>query len=111
MAWVKSTDGKRMEWFPDEQFQLFLQEQGYRWKRVGQNIRYWQEVENPGVPMSEKKPTAVINSPAFWAVVFALDAGNEALAYENFEKAMGERFDAGEEYAKDTLHDWYQPSE
>jgi hypothetical protein len=61
--------------------------------------------------MGEKKPTKIINSPDFWAIAYALDAGNQALAYENFEKAMEERFNAGEEYAKDTLHDWYQPSE
>jgi hypothetical protein len=47
MGWIKSTDGKRMEWFPDEQFQRFLQEQGYKWERNGDTIRYWREVNNP----------------------------------------------------------------
>jgi hypothetical protein len=56
-----------------------------------------------------KKPTTIISDPSFWAIVFAWDANDQELAYENFEKVREENFNDGIEYAKDTVNEWHRP--
>jgi hypothetical protein len=111
MGWIKSTDGKRMEWFPDEHFQLFLQERGFQWKRVGRKIRYWREVNNPeGAPMGERvhgeKRQPIINE-ALAAIIVAFDGGDMERVIRLFDEACEERFEAGISYAKDTVNEWH----
>ena len=50
-------------------------------------------------------------SDALAQIIVALDNGDTGTAIRLFDEACEERFEAGIEYAKDTLHDWYQPAE
>lgn len=63
-----------------------------------------EEVAPRGCPLSEERPAYVSDKLA--AIIVAFDGGDLQMVIRLFDEACEERFDAGMEYAKDTVDEW-----